>query len=268
MFKETKEGQTHSYNDGCGEPEHNNMKNNLQKTQEEQDKKFEGEFNDRAYLEMPTKGGFTQCIQQRNGMPAILSQIKSYLSSRDQAIIEAVKRDLMEMVEKEIKETKRWYSESAPFHCSSCWEEEYCSHEIEREALEKVLRFIIQSYNTRVRPVRKDYKLREINMTLQNKIEEQMKEFDEKFPELKLERVECEGVGDNNGFYTFTPKTITIQEVKSFLSTCQQELIQEVVRMCEERKRDEKEIHNETRWNNQTYNSALSDIISELKGIK
>lgn len=23
MFKDTKEGQTHSYNDGCGEPEHN-----------------------------------------------------------------------------------------------------------------------------------------------------------------------------------------------------------------------------------------------------
>lgn len=25
MFKDTKEGQTHSYNDGCGEPEHNDM---------------------------------------------------------------------------------------------------------------------------------------------------------------------------------------------------------------------------------------------------
>lgn len=25
-FKETKEGQTHSFNDGCGEPEHNEMK--------------------------------------------------------------------------------------------------------------------------------------------------------------------------------------------------------------------------------------------------
>ena len=23
MFKETKEGQTHSFNDGCGEPAHN-----------------------------------------------------------------------------------------------------------------------------------------------------------------------------------------------------------------------------------------------------
>ena len=28
MFKDTKEGQTHSFNDGCGEPEHNNNKEN------------------------------------------------------------------------------------------------------------------------------------------------------------------------------------------------------------------------------------------------
>ena len=26
MFKETNDGQTHSFNDGCGMPEHNNMK--------------------------------------------------------------------------------------------------------------------------------------------------------------------------------------------------------------------------------------------------
>ena len=25
MFKDTKEGETHSYNDGCGEPQHNDM---------------------------------------------------------------------------------------------------------------------------------------------------------------------------------------------------------------------------------------------------
>ena len=27
-FKDTKEGQTHSFNDGCGEPEHNDKKDN------------------------------------------------------------------------------------------------------------------------------------------------------------------------------------------------------------------------------------------------
>lgn len=47
---------------------------------------------------------------------------------------------------------------------------------------------------------------------LQNKREEQMKGFDEKFPKPELKRIECEGVGDNNGFYEFTPKTVSAEE--------------------------------------------------------
>lgn len=35
MFKDTPEGQTHSYNDGCGMPEHNNQSVDRQQVMEE-----------------------------------------------------------------------------------------------------------------------------------------------------------------------------------------------------------------------------------------
>ncbi len=93
-------------------------------------------------------------------------------------------------------------------------------------------------------------------MNLQNKIEQQMKRFDEKFP-----------------FIQELPEyVISRDEAKSFLSSSQQELIQEVVRMCEGRK--------ETRHTPDClvsmgidncccvafhYNRSLQDIIAELE---
>ena len=51
-------------------------------------------------------------------------------------------------------------------------------------------------------------------MTLTQKI---IEEFKEKFSKPELKRVECEGVGDNNGFYEFTPKIITVENIEDFL---------------------------------------------------
>ena len=44
-----------------------------------------------------------------------------------------------------------------------------------------------------------------------------IEEFKEKFSKPELKRVECEGVGDNNGFYEFTPKIITVENIEDFL---------------------------------------------------
>ena len=91
-------------------------------------------------------------------------------------------------------------------------------------------------------------------MPLQNKIEQQMKEFEKEFHFSDADNpINIQG-------------TELANELRQFISTCQQELIQEVMEMV----RGKKRTGNPEFETNQDfgYNQALSDIIAELKGIK
>ncbi len=48
--------------------------------------------------------------------------------------------------------------------------------------------------------------------------QKKLEEFDEKFLP-KTKRIECEGVGDNNGFYEMEMKTVSLEDIKSFISS-------------------------------------------------
>ncbi len=84
-------------------------------------------------------------------------------------------------------------------------------------------------------------------MTIQNKIEQQMKEFRKRF--------------------FIVPNNIPKKEFESFLSSSQQELIQEVVKMVKKEKISPLELEYNENTYNHGYNNALSDIITELEKI-
>ncbi len=50
-----------------------------------------------------------------------------------------------------------------------------------------------------------------------NNLQKELEAFDNLIAPPEMKRIECKGVGDNNGFYEFTPKTISTDDIKSFL---------------------------------------------------
>ena len=65
-------------------------------------------------------------------------------------MVEAERAKVMTIIEQRISETKKYFSEKAPHNCSLCWEDDYCPHEIEREALEDLKKALTQTNNPNV----------------------------------------------------------------------------------------------------------------------
>jgi hypothetical protein len=93
MFKETNEGQTHSYNDGCGDPEHNNVG-----TQEIQDWEIEIDewFGNGAEGDL-TRGRFS------------IKEVKSFISQKLKEQEERYKLYTYKILQKELN---TWARES------------------------------------------------------------------------------------------------------------------------------------------------------------
>lgn len=45
---------------------------------------------------------------------------------------------ILEIVDKDILESLKYFNEKAPDKCSLCWEDDYCYHKYQREALQKL----------------------------------------------------------------------------------------------------------------------------------
>lgn len=77
----------------------------------------------------------------------VINQTLQDERQRRDEMVEAERAKVMTIIEQRISDTKKYFSEKAPHNCSLCWEEDYCSHEIEREALEDLKKALTQTNN-------------------------------------------------------------------------------------------------------------------------
>ena len=84
--------------------------------------------------------------KQEKSLERLRHIIEAERQKRDEAV-EAERERVITTIEQRIKDTNKYFCEKARHKCSLCWENDYCSHQIEREALEDFKKALTQPNN-------------------------------------------------------------------------------------------------------------------------